>query len=493
MSVSGFYLTRREVLLAAAGTALAAGTAFSMKASRAGKPNIVIIFTDDQGYGDVGVFGAKGVATPNLDTMAAEGRKFTNFHVAQPVCSASRAALLTGCYPNRIGIHGALGPGAKHGLSDKEMTLAELVKQQGYVTGMAGKWHLGHHKRFLPTHHGFDEYLGLPYSNDMWPHHPEAKAGTYPPLPLIEGDQVVKLGLGHEDQEQLTTLYTERAVQFIERNKDRPFFFYLAHSMPHVPLYVSSKFKGKSGAGLYGDVLMEIDWSVGEILKTLKQCGIDRQTLVLFASDNGPWLSYGNHAGSAGPLREGKGTSWEGGTRVPCILRWPGSIPAGTSSGAMLMTIDLLPTLAKLVGAKLPAHKIDGLDVWPLLSGQKGAKNPHEGYYWYHDNNQLQAVSSGDGRWKLHLPHAYRTLAGRPGGSGGIPTKYESRNIERAQLFDLDTDVGETTDVAERHPDIVRRLLDLAEKARADLGDALTHRQGQGVREPGKVKETSQA
>ncbi len=311
-------------------------------------------------------------------------------------------------------------------------------------------------------------------------------------MPLIDGDQVVKLGLGHEDQAQLTTLYTERAVQFIERNKDRPFLFYLAHSMPHVPLYVSSKFKGKSGHGLYGDVLMEIDWSVGEVLKALKRCGIDRETLVIFTSDNGPWLSYGNHAGSAGPLREGKGTSWEGGTRVPCILRWPGSIPAGTSSGEMLMTIDLFPTLAKLVGAKLPGHRIDGLNAWPLFSGQKGAKNPHEGYYWYYENNQLQAVSSGDGRWKLHLPHAYRTLGGRPGGSGGIPAKYEKRNVERAQLFDLNADVGETTDVAERHPDIVRRLLDLAEKARADLGDALTHRQGKGIREPGKVKEASQ-
>ncbi len=494
MSVSGIHLSRMHVLPAAAGAAPAAGTAPATSGpSRAGKPNIVLIFTDDQGYADVGVFGAKGFATPNLDRMAAQGRTFTNFHVAQPVCSASRAALLTGCYPNRIGIHGALGPGAKHGLSDAEMTLAEMVKQQGYVTGMAGKWHLGHHRQFLPTHHGFDEYFGLPYSNDMWPHHPEAKAGTYPPLPLIEGDTVVKLGLDHEDQAQLTTLYTQHAVRFIEQNKDRPFLFYLAHSMPHVPLHVSSKFKGRSGQGLYGDVMMEIDWSVGEVLEALERCDIDRETLVIFTSDNGPWLSYGDHAGSSGPLREGKVTSWEGGTRVPCILRWPGTIPAGTTCADMLMTIDLFPTLATLVGAELPGHKIDGLDSWPLLCGQEGAQNPHEGYCWYYENNQLQAVSSGDGRWKLVLPHAYRTLGGRPGGTDGIPAKYEKRNVERAQLFDLTTDVGETTDVAERHPQIVRRLLDLAEKAREDLGDALTHRQGKGVRDPGRVEEASPA
>jgi arylsulfatase A len=452
-------------------------------------PNIIIIFTDDQGYGDVGVFGAKGYTTPNLDRMAAEGRRFTNFHVAQAVCSASRAGLLTGCYPNRIGIHGALGPGAKHGIADSEMTLAQLVKQKGYATGMAGKWHLGHHPQFLPVRHGFDEYLGLPYSNDMWPLHPEAKAGTYPPLPLIEGDKVVKLGLGHEDQEQLTTQYTERAVRFIERNKDRPFFFYLAHSMPHVPLHVSAKFKGKSAQGLYGDVIMEIDWSVGEVLKTLKQHNLDDNTLVVFTTDNGPWLSYGNHAGSAGPLREGKGTAWEGGTRVPCLMRWPGQIPAGTTSGDMLMTIDLLPTIAKLIGAELPKHKIDGLEVWPLITGAPGAKNPHDAYLSYYENNQLQAAWSGDGRWKLQLPHTFRTLGGHPGGTNGIPTKYEQRKIEQPELYDLQADIAETTNVASKHPDIVQRLLSVAEQARDDLGDSLTKREGKGRREPGQLAE----
>lgn len=456
-------------------------------------PNIVIIFTDDQGYADVGVFGAKGFTTPNLDRMAAEGRKFTNFHVPQPVCSASRAGLLTGCYPNRIGIHGALSPSAKHGLADTEMTLAQLVKQKGYATGMAGKWHLGHHPRFLPTHHGFDEYFGLPYSNDMWPAHPEAARNTYPPLPLIEGDRVIKPGLGDDDQDQLTTQYTGRAVQFIERNKDRPFLFYLAHTMVHVPLHVSGKFKGKSSQGLYGDAVMEVDWSVGEVLKALKQHNLEKDTLVIYTSDNGPWLSYGNHAGSAHPLREGKGTSWEGGTREPCIMRWPGKIPAGTTGGDMLMTIDLFPTIARLIGAELPRHRIDGLDVWPLITGQPGAKNPHDGYYGYYENNQLQSVTSADGRWKLQLPHIYRTLGGRPGGTNGVPAKYEQRHLQQPELYDLQADIGESANIAAQHPGIVKQLEALAEQAREDLGDSLTKRTGKGVREPGRVAEAAPA
>jgi arylsulfatase len=450
-------------------------------------PNIVIIFTDDQGYADVGVFGAKGFTTPNLDRLAAEGRKFTNFHVAQPVCSASRAALLTGCYPNRIGIHGALGPAATRGIADGEMTLAELVKQKGYATGMAGKWHLGRPAQFLPTHHGFDEYFGLPYSNDMWPLHPEAKAGTYPPLPLIEGDRVLKEELTHEDQAQLTTQYTERAVRFIEKNKDRPFLLYVAHNMPHVPLHVSDKFKGKSARGLYGDVIEEIDWSVGEILAALKRSGIEENTWVIFTSDNGPWLSYGEHAGSAAPLREGKGTNWEGGTREPCIMRWPGKISADSTCDTMLMTIDLFPTIAKLIGAELPAHKIDGLDVWPIIAGEPGAKNRHDAYFFYYENNQLQAVTSGDGRWKLQLPHTWRTLGEKSGGKDGVPAKYEQRKVTQLELYDLQNDVSETTDVAAQNPEIVKHLEALAEQARADLGDTLTSREGAGVREPGSV------
>lgn len=450
-------------------------------------PNIVIIFADDQGYADVGAFGAKGFKTPNLDRLAREGVKFTNFHVAQPVCSASRAALLTGCYPNRIGIHGALGPLAKHGISENEMTLAELLKQKGYATGMAGKWHLGRPAPFLPVHHGFDEYFGLPYSNDMWPSHPEAKRGTYPLLPLIEGDQVIDSEVTPAEQANLTTWYTERAVKFIERNKDRPFFFYLAHSMPHVPLHVSDKFKGKSKQGLYGDVIMEIDWSVGEVLKALKQHKLDDNTLVIFTSDNGPWLNYGNHAGSTGPLREGKGTTWEGGTRVPCIMRWPGKIPRGKTSDAMLMTIDLLPTIAKLTDAELPKHKIDGLDVWSLITGAKSAKNPHDAYFFYYHQSQLQAVTSGDGQWKLYLPHEFRTLAGRPGGKDGIPAKYEQAKITAPELYDLKRDLSETKNVAAANPEMVQRLLAFAEQARADMGDTLTQRTGSGVREPGRV------
>jgi len=461
---------------------------FSASLSRAVErlPNIVIIFIDDQGYADIGPFGAKGYSTPNLDRMAAEGCKYTNFHVPQPVCSASRAGLLTGCYPNRIGMHGALGPAAKVGIAATEMTLAELVKQKGYATGMAGKWHLGTPKMFLPTHHGFDEYFGLPYSNDMWPLHPTAK-GVYPPLPLIEGEEVIKAELGHADQEQLTTQYTERAVKFIEKNKDRPFFFYLAHTMVHVPLHVSAKFRGKSQQGLYGDACMEVDWSVGEVLAALKKNGVDQNTLVIYSSDNGPWLSYGNHAGSAGPLREGKGTCWEGGTREPTLMRWPGKIPAGSTCDEMLMTIDLFPTIAKLMGAKLPRHKIDGLDVWPVIACEKGAKNPHDGYAFYYEVNQLQAVTSSDGRWKLQLPHTYHTLGGRPGGRDGIPAKYENRKLEKSELYDLTDDVGESQDVASAHPDIVQKLNVYAESMRAELGDSLTKRKGSGQREPGRV------
>lgn len=450
-------------------------------------PNIVIVFTDDQGYGDVGCFGAQGYATPNLDQLAREGRRFANFHVAQAVCSASRTALLTGCYPNRLGIHGALGPQAKHGIADSETTLSELLKQRGYATGAAGKWHLGHHPQFLPTRHGFDEYFGLPYSNDMWPEHPEAKPGSFPPLPLFDGERVMNPNVSHADQRQLTTQYTERAVSFIERHKDQPFFFYLAHTMPHVPLHVSDKFAGHSSQGAYGDVIEEIDWSVGQVMQTLKRLNLADNTWVIFTTDNGPWLSYGNHAGSAGPLREGKGTSWEGGVRVPCIMRWPGKIPAGTTCNDMLMTIDILPTVASVLGLTLPSHKIDGLNAWPIIAGESGAKNLHDAYLYYYEQNQLQAVVSGDGRWKLQLPHQYRTLAGHAGGRDGTPAKYEQRKIEVAELYDLVNDVGESKNVAADHADVVERLHAVAERAREDLGDSLTKRTGAGLREPGRV------
>ena len=462
-------------------------------------PNVVIIFTDDQGFGDVGVFGAKGFRTPNLDRLAAEGRVFRNFHVAQPVCSASRAALLTGCYPNRVGIQGALGPRAKVGIHDREMTLAELVKQRGYATAIFGKWHLGSEPQFLPTRHGFDEYFGLPYSNDMWPLHPdlvklsandEKRKRGYPDLPLLEGEKVVVPKVTHEEQNQLTTWYTEHAVKFIERNKAQPFLLYLAHNMPHVPLHVSDKFRGKSERGLYGDVIEEIDWSVGQVMQAIDRAGVRDNTWVIFTTDNGPWLSYGDHGGSAGPLREGKGTCWEGGTRVPCIMRWPGQIPPGTECNDMLMTIDILPTLAGRIEATLPAHPIDGRDLWPIISGARRAKNPHSAYFFYYEQNQLQAVVSGDGRWKLQLPHTYRSLAGKTGGTGGTPVPYEQRKIATAELYDLANDIGEQKDVAARHSTVVKRLQAEAEKARKDLGDSLTDRPGQSRRDSGRLSST---
>ena len=460
-------------------------------------PNVVIIFTDDQGYADVGCFGAKGFNTPNLDKMAQEGRKFTNFHVAQPVCSASRAALLTGCYPNRIGIHGAFGPGAKQGLAASETTLAELFKQKNFATGMAGKWHLGDRPQFLPTRHGFDEYLGLPYSNDMWPNHPDRKREPGekppypPPLPLIEGERVIDDEVTAHDQKLLTRQYTERAVSFIERNKDRPFFFYLAHSMPHVPLFGDEKFHDKAhGKTRFGQIIEEIDWSVGEVLKAIDDSGLSEKTLVIFTSDNGPWLSYGDHAGSSGPLREGKGTCWEGGVRVPCIMRWPGHIASGTTCETMLMTIDLFPTLAKLIDVMLPPLPIDGLDVGSIVFGPEPnlVKNPHDFYYFYYETNQLQAVCTGDGRWKLQLPHTYRTLGGRRGGRYGKPVPYYENKITKPELYDLTTDLGETNNVAANYPDIEKSLVRAAARARTDMGDSLVKCQGTGVRPAGQAE-----
>jgi arylsulfatase A len=440
-------------------------------------PNVVIVFADDLGYADVGCFGGKDLSTPNLDRMAAEGRKLTSFYVAQAVCSASRTALLTGCYPNRVGIFGALGPASKNGIHDDEMLIAEVLKQRGYATAIYGKWHLGHHPQFLPTRHGFDDYFGLPYSNDMWPKHPTAK---FPDLPLMEAERILEY---NPDQTQLTTWYTQRAVQFIERHRDEPFFVYLPHAMCHVPLFVSGKFAGRSPRGLFGDVIAEIDWSVGEILAALKRCGVDDNTLVIFTSDNGPWLSYGNHAGSAGPFREGKGTAWEGGVRVPFIARWPGKIPAGTTSTAMAATIDVLPTLAKLAGAELPKRPIDGIDIWPALSGPVTAPSPRESYYYYW-GQELHAVRQGP--WKLHFPHSYRSL--KEAGKDGQPGPYVEAKTELA-LYQLHEDAGERNNVAAQHPGIIAKLTALAEKARDDLGDALTKRTGRNKRAAGMVEE----
>ena len=447
-------------------------------------PNFVIIFIDDMGYADIGSFGAQGYSTPNLDQMAREGRVFTNFYVTQAVCSASRAGLMTGCYNVRIGITGALSHTANHGISAEEMTLAEMVKQKGYATACFGKWHLGHHPKFLPTHNGFDEYFGLPYSNDMWQFHPTA-GERYPALPLMKDTSVVDTDVTGEDQAQLTTLYTENAVRFIEQNRDRPFLLYVPHTMVHVPLYVSDKFRGKTEQGLYGDVVAELDWSVGEILSTLRRLELEKDTLVIFTSDNGPWLSYGDHAGSAGNLREGKGTMFDGGCREPTLMWWPGTIPAGTVCETPAMTIDILPTIAGLIEAQLPNHPIDGKSIWPQISGEPGAVSPQEAYYFYY-RNQLQAIRMG--KWKLHFPHAYRTLAGRSGGTGGLHTEYEQAEIGLA-LFDLENDVGETVNVAEEYPEVVKTIEGFAERMRAELGDSSTNQKGVGVREPGHLEE----
>lgn len=441
----------------------------------ADRPNVVLIFMDDQGYADIGCFGSK-VSTPNIDRMASEGMRFTHFSVGQPICSASRAALMTGCYPNRVGIFGALGPHSTIGIGDREMTMAQMFKSRGYATAIVGKWHLGDAPQFLPTRHGFDQWYGLPYSNDMWPKNPN---GKWPDLPLYENEKVIAF---NPDQTQLTTNYTQHAVSFIERNRAQPFFLYLAHSMPHVPLFVSEKFADKSGHGLYADVTQEIDWSVAQILDTLKRLNLDENTLIVYTSDNGPWLLYGDHAGKADPFREGKMTSFEGGYRVPCIMRWPGRISANTTCDQLAVSFDLLPTFAKLVGATLPDDRtIDGLDIWPLMHGNADAKSPHDVFfhYWSHE---LQAVENG--RWKLHFAHTY--LHPEPPGHGGAPGK-NSREHLPSSLFDLQSDPGETTDVSEAHPDVVKRLTQLAEQCREDLGDSATNQAGKNVREPGRV------
>ena len=451
---------------------------------RADKPNVVVIFCDDLGYGDLGCFGQKRYTTPNIDRMAAEGRRFTNFHVSSAVCSASRSALLTGCYHTRVGINGALGPGAKIGLNPAETTIAEMLKTNGYATGMAGKWHLGDRPGWLPVDQGFDEWLGLPYSNDMWPHHPETKPRAFPNLPMFEGSKIIDDDVTPDDQRQLTTRYTERAVAFIERNKERPFFFYLAPNMPHVPLYVSDKFAGKSGAGLYGDVIQEIDWSVGEVLAALKKNGLDEKTLVIFTSDNGPWLSYGEHSGVATPLREGKGTSWEGGTRVPCVMRWPGKIPAGSVSADMAMTIDILPTLAALTGAKLPEAKIDGRNSVNDLMGKPREEHGIRLYATWYSPNNLESVT--EGRWKLMLPGNYRSMGDQPKAKDGIPGKYRQIKIETPELYDLTTDISEATNLADKNPDVVATLTAFANKMRAELGDGITKTPATEGREPGR-------
>ncbi len=456
-------------------------------------PNVVLIFIDDMGYADIGPFGAKGYETPHLNRMAEEGRKFTNFIVPSAVCSASRSALMTGCIPERIGFRGALHPTAEIGISDKETTIAEVCKTKGYATACFGKWHLGHHPQFLPTQHGFDRYYGLPYSNDMWPYSPVIRARQaanpnqppYPNLPLIENETVIDNDVTAEDQKKLTRDYTLQAVKFIRENAANPFFVYLPHSMVHVPLFSSSDFEGKHESGPFADAVTEVDWSVGQILKTLDELKLSENTLVIFTSDNGPWLNHGTHAGSAGPLREGKGTSWEGGIRVPTIMRWPGRIPAGTTTNAMASTIDVLPTVASLIGASQPELPIDGKVISPLLFEPSPERGPERTIPIYFANGQLQALRSD--RWKLVFPHTYRALAGQATKNDGSAIPYANGKVTETELYDLDSDVGESKNVINDHQEVVAKLEKEATHWRTELGDSLQKVQGNLVRPAGKV------
>ncbi|HUT12054.1 MAG TPA: sulfatase [Thermoguttaceae bacterium] len=405
-------------------------------------PNFVLIFADDQGYQDIGCFGSPKIKTPNLDRMAQEGRRFTDFYVGAPVCSASRAALMTGCYCARVSVTGVFFPNSsRKGLHPNEITVAEVLKTQGYATACVGKWHLGDEKPFLPTRQGFDSYLGIPYSNDM----SITLDGRKGP-PLMRDEEIIE---HPADQATLTRRYTEEGVRFIRANKDRPFFLYLPHTMPHVPLFASEKFKDTSARGLYGDVIEEIDWSVGQILDTLRELGLTENTLVVYTSDNGPWLSKGDHGGCALPLRDGKFSTWEGGMREPCIMWWPGKVPAGTSCGEVAATMDVLPTFAKLAGANVPEDRIiDGKDISPLLLGQDGAKSPHETYFFR--GNAVRA-----GTWKLHL-------------SGRDTVKKRPDQVFPA-LYDLSTDIGEDRNVAAENPEIVERLTKLIMEHREEI------------------------
>ncbi|MHC4111050.1 MAG: sulfatase-like hydrolase/transferase [Planctomycetota bacterium] len=429
-----------------------------------GKPNFIIIFTDDQGYQDVGCFGSPNINTPNLDRMAAEGSKFTDFYSAASVCSPSRAALLTGCYPPRVSITKVLFPRDSIGLNPDELTIADILKAQGYATACVGKWHLGHLPQFLPTSNGFDSYFGIPYSNDMdgvkgknrnldraW------QEKDYSPwnVPLMRDEKIIERPA---DQTTLIERYTQEAVKFINENKDRPFFLYLPHTMPHIPLFVSDEFFVADAHKAYKATIEQIDSSVGRVLEALKKAGVDKNTLVVFTSDNGPWLSKKHHGGSALPLRDGKFTTYEGGMREPTIMRWPGKIPAGQVCGEICGTIDLLPTFAKLTEGEVPPDRvIDGKNIWPLMSGKPGAKSPHKAYFYYRVNN-LEAVRSG--KWKLC-------------------------SRKKTELYDLQADISEKNNVAAEHPGIVKRLNYIMKEFDRELKA--------NVRPPGKAAKKKQS
>ena len=421
----------------------------------AAAPNYVLIFCDDLGYGDLGCYGSAKNRTPRIDAMAKEGMRFTSFLSSSPVCTPSRASLLTGCYARRVGMHEdftghwVLIPRSRRGMHADEWTLPEILKAKGYATACIGKWHLGDQPPHLPTAHGFDEYYGIPYSNDM----ASARRGD-PPLPLVQDTKVIE---APANQATLTKRYTSEAIQFIERNKSKPFFLYLPHTFPHLPLFASKEFHGKSANGRYGDSVEEIDWSTGKILDALKQHGLDKNTLVIFTSDNG---SNGRNGGSNAPLSGAKGGTMEGGMRVPMIARWPGHIPAGSTCNELSSTMDFLPTFTALSDGLLSVNKIDGHDITPLLTGTKGAASPYEVFYYYR-RRQLQAVRWGDWKWHLPLANTFPnwTTANQKG--RGRPGK----------LVDLKTDLAEKVDVTAANPKVMAKMRELVAQAEATLGN----------------------
>lgn len=429
-------------------------------------PNIIFILTDDLGFQDLSSYGSIITNTPNLDKLASQGALLNSYYSAQAVCSASRAAILTGSYPNRIGFSGALGPNAQVGINSEELLISEMLKDRGYSTAIYGKWHLGDREEFLPTRHGFDDFFGILYSNDMWPYHPE-RPNSYPDLMLYDYETPIEV---LTDQSDLTKRLTEKSIDFIINNKDNPFFLYLAHPQPHVPLFASSAFNGRSENGLYSDVIEEIDHSVGELMKTLKENDLHENTIIVFTSDNGPWLSYGEHAGLTGIFREGKGTTWEGGQRVPCIVWYPNEINPNSIISDPLMGTDWLPTFASLTDGTLSENKIDGKNIWKTLTKQSD-KSPHEALFFYYHTNSLHGVRYGD--WKMYFPHRYRTLNGRIGKDDGQPIKYEYIDLKEMELYNLNDDPGETTNLYANHPEIVKKIKLLADKKRKEIGDDL--------------------
>lgn len=416
--------------------------------SDAHRPNIIVILTDDQGYGDMACYGSKKLQTPHLDKMAQQGMRFTDFYAGAASSTPSRAALLTGRYAERTGLSAVVDYTSTHGLKFDELTIADYLKQAGYATAMFGKWHLGHLPEFMPTRHGFTEFFGIPYSNDMWPFHPKPKH-VYPAIPLYENEQVVEY---NPDINQMTTRLTERGVDYIKKHRNNPFFIYFSLTQPHVPLGVSEKFRGKSGQGLYADVIMEIDWSVGQLMSTLKKYNLSKNTLVIFTSDNGPWLSYGNHAGTAGGLREGKGTTFEGGIRVPFIAHMPGTIPKGTVNTQFVSALDILPTIMDITNFSMPKmNKIDGQSILSVLKGDSINHKP----FFFINNGKIEGVRSG--KWKLVLPHKFRIVT-KPGANGIPGNEDNSGGWTDLSLFDLETNPHETINYASNNPEKVAQL-----------------------------------